>query len=60
MYLYYGSDLHYVHVSRFCDFTSDIQMELCEGGTLEDQIKNGHRFSEDQLREITRQVTSVC
>lgn len=35
-------------------------MELCEGGTLEDQLKNGRRFSESHLRDITHQVTSVC
>lgn len=37
----------------------DIQTELCEGGSLEERLKQGRRFSEEQLKEIIRQVVLV-
>ena len=37
-----------------------IQTELCSGGTLEDKLIRGERFTEQQLRDIIFQVASVC
>jgi hypothetical protein len=35
-----------------------VQTELCEGGTWADKIKNGYKFSENELIEIMRQVAT--
>ncbi len=37
-----------------------IQTELCEGGTLEEELKTGRKFSESELKEIVYQVVLVC
>jgi len=35
-----------------------IQTELCEAGNLESKLREGHRFTEDQLCVLVRQVVS--
>ncbi len=35
-----------------------VQMEYCDGGNLNEMMKKGHHFSEDELYEIIRQVAT--